>query len=328
MTEKQASAGRGEGLAGLVAKWREDMQYCLKRSDELANLHEDKRSEIFLTRGRTKEICASELETALEAAAPVGTAPASLGQILGRIHERFNHREPHIGAWDAQRIVVAEVIRAALATPSPQAPQCCCNVSWLGLDQRDCPIHGPAATQEPAGSGALRERLCERITSYLTLGGLFNAELANHDAVRELLIDCRIGLSLSSPIEPPAAGKGPTETLIRMFLWQGHGHEGIYGDDGEMQCGECGVDYKRDSLDICVEKARVATLQTGLAKLARPTSQASSEIREAQTFEQWWQAEGAHMVRTTHCTRYEVMKEAWKAALAPSRQGAGGSTKS
>ena len=33
-----------------------------------------------------------------------------------------------------------------------------------------------------------------RITDYLSSGGLFNPELANHDAVRELLIDCRTQL--------------------------------------------------------------------------------------------------------------------------------------
>jgi hypothetical protein len=31
----------------------------------------------------------------------------------------------------------------------------------------------------------------ERISSYLSSGGMFNPELANHDAVRELIIDCR-----------------------------------------------------------------------------------------------------------------------------------------
>jgi hypothetical protein len=31
----------------------------------------------------------------------------------------------------------------------------------------------------------------ERITAYLSIGGLFNPELANHDAVRDLLIDAR-----------------------------------------------------------------------------------------------------------------------------------------
>lgn len=34
----------------------------------------------------------------------------------------------------------------------------------------------------------------ERITAYLTGGGLFNSEIANHDAVRDLLIDCRTAL--------------------------------------------------------------------------------------------------------------------------------------
>jgi len=42
-------------------------------------------------------------------------------------------------------------------------------------------------------SGAVE--LEARITSYLSLGGLFNPEMANHDAVRDLLIDCRAELA-------------------------------------------------------------------------------------------------------------------------------------
>lgn len=38
------------------------------------------------------------------------------------------------------------------------------------------------------------------------------------------------------------------ERKYRQQLWSSHGHAGIYGDDGEMQCSECGVDYKRDPL--------------------------------------------------------------------------------
>lgn len=33
--------------------------------------------------------------------------------------------------------------------------------------------------------------LCDRITDYLSMGGLFNPELADHDAVTDLLIECR-----------------------------------------------------------------------------------------------------------------------------------------
>ena len=32
------------------------------------------------------------------------------------------------------------------------------------------------------------------------------------------------------------------ETLRRM-LWLDHGHTGMYGDDGEMQCSECESEY-------------------------------------------------------------------------------------
>src|SRR5436190_15187897 len=47
-----------------------------------------------------------------------------------------------------------------------------------------------------------------------------------------------------------------TETRLREFLWRGHGHTHQYGDDGEMQCGECirvgtppfVIDYKRAPL--------------------------------------------------------------------------------
>lgn len=33
--------------------------------------------------------------------------------------------------------------------------------------------------------------IVQRITDYLASGGLFNPELAHHDAVRDLLMDCR-----------------------------------------------------------------------------------------------------------------------------------------
>ena len=40
----------------------------------------------------------------------------------------------------------------------------------------------------------ITKQLSERITSYLLAGGLVNPELANHSAVRDLLIDCRAAL--------------------------------------------------------------------------------------------------------------------------------------
>ena len=45
--------------------------------------------------------------------------------------------------------------------------------------------------------------LTQRITDYLTGGGLFNPEMANHEAVRDLLIDCRE--ALAQPEQEPVA---------------------------------------------------------------------------------------------------------------------------
>lgn len=31
--------------------------------------------------------------------------------------------------------------------------------------------------------------------------------------------------------------------MLRKMLWLNHGHTGMYGDDGEMQCSECLHEY-------------------------------------------------------------------------------------
>jgi hypothetical protein len=49
--------------------------------------------------------------------------------------------------------------------------------------------------------------LRQRITGYLAGGGLFNPELANHDAVRDLLIDCRDKLAAIDGAEMPEETK-------------------------------------------------------------------------------------------------------------------------
>jgi len=50
--------------------------------------------------------------------------------------------------------------------------------------------------------------VAERITAYLAGGGLFNPEYANHDAVRDLLIDARSNLAAAPQ---PASDAEPTE---------------------------------------------------------------------------------------------------------------------
>lgn len=57
-------------------------------------------------------------------------------------------------------------------------------------------------------SGLDEKGLKARITEYLAGGGLFNPELANHDAVRDLLIDCRDALASATPAD---VGEEPIE---------------------------------------------------------------------------------------------------------------------
>ena len=42
-----------------------------------------------------------------------------------------------------------------------------------------------------ASAGSRGDAVCDRIAAYLFSGGLFSPEMANHDAVRDLLIDAR-----------------------------------------------------------------------------------------------------------------------------------------
>lgn len=53
--------------------------------------------------------------------------------------------------------------------------------------------------------------------------------------------------------------------VVREWLWLNHGctFQALYGDDGEMQCGGCRRDFKRDPLD---ELLRVATASWRLDK--------------------------------------------------------------
>lgn len=57
-----------------------------------------------------------------------------------------------------------------------------------------------------ASNESVVAELRRRITDYLSLGGLFNPELAHHDKLRDLLIDCRDALEpLIAQLEAPAS---------------------------------------------------------------------------------------------------------------------------
>ena len=50
-------------------------------------------------------------------------------------------------------------------------------------------------------------------------------------------------------------------SLLRKYLWLRHGCDGLYGDDGEMQCNRCRIDFKRDSVRQIVERLDAIALE-------------------------------------------------------------------
>lgn len=66
---------------------------------------------------------------------------------------------------------------------------------------------------------------------------------------------------------PPEMVNMTREILtLRRMLWLNHGHKGMYGDDGEMQCGECLHEYgfwdwKRTDIDDMERKMAEATVR-------------------------------------------------------------------
>lgn len=87
-----------------------------------------------------------------------------------------------------------------------------------------CGMSGPVAASKREALDLWNERalsqagaggvLTARITDYLTGGGLFNPELADHDVVRDLLIECRAALA------PSPAGKP-----VAQYRWRDPGGE-------------------------------------------------------------------------------------------------------
>lgn len=47
------------------------------------------------------------------------------------------------------------------------------------------------------------------------------------------------------------------ELRLRKIIWLRHGCTGLYGDDEEMQCPTCGIDFKRDSVDLILMQFQI-----------------------------------------------------------------------
>lgn len=62
-----------------------------------------------------------------------------------------------------------------------------------------------------------------------------------------LLADCPVDFDAVLARPPAQALAESSDVVARKTLWLSHGCVALYGDDGEMQCGACLVDFTRDS---------------------------------------------------------------------------------
>lgn len=186
----------------------------------------------------------------------------------------------------------------------------------------------------------MKSELCDRITNYLSMGGLINPEMALHEKVRDLLIDCRAALSLSSPIEPCSEPtRGSIEWLRRL-------HEpppvptSLWPKDLTV-CQKCKRDMltNRHAVDIWGEVVCLPNVswKEQVEKEQASTPQASSEIQERMhqraVRERVCNLRGLVLASRnsldpdSHTLTYNDIAEELgeiEEALTPSRQGAGG----
>lgn len=64
------------------------------------------------------------------------------------------------------------------------------------------------------------------------------------------------------------------EKMLRKLLWLRHGCSisSLYGDDGEMQCSACLIDFRRDSVSAIQERFHVLGREQWIASSKANTS--------------------------------------------------------
>lgn len=89
-------------------------------------------------------------------------------------------------------------------------------------------------------------------------------------------------------LAPRAEAAAPMEKRMREYLWLSHGHAGLYGDDGEMQCSRCGSqfgvwDYKRAPLEQLLDAVNMVRFERGCAEAAASSRRDENQEEETDT---------------------------------------------
>lgn len=128
---------------------------------------------------------------------------------------------------------------------------------------------------------------------------------------------------------PDCAGGRETERYcleqeVRHLMWIHHGHQGIYGDDGEMQCGECSKygcwDYRNAPLAEVREAYQMARFERmSSPKPADPNGWIpTSAIRSAARFAKDFARMCPHTEAVSECAHCNIkFLAAWAEKLLP-----------
>lgn len=194
--------------------------------------------------------------------------------------------------WERGRLnALMDVFRAALrkAEPSaPAAPPPQKNDEDLGSRT---PVHDDSGTASAAGVplGAVENRAIAFPRLFVKRGGFQDdTRFIRCDDSRRSVLVLKNGREVEtqayelerclehvksgswielSPAAPPQEQREPFEATFRKGLWVNHGcpFAALYGDDGEMQCGSCRIDFKREPLaELCETLTVMGRLHAGL----------------------------------------------------------------
>lgn len=86
---------------------------------------------------------------------------------------------------------------------------------------------------------------------------LDDARKADATLIRDLALDLLDERAANALLTAEVERLTGIELKYRKSLWMGHGHDHLYGDDGEMQCTQCpgeAWDYRRAPLEV-IERA-------------------------------------------------------------------------
>lgn len=194
--------------------------------------------------------------------------PVTVGRGALRREEIENALTVVIQSWGRCRICGDENNDAHDSVPHGYEA---CDYTALFLDE----LHGVGLEIVPAALARLEAPLREQIEKLdWWCPNLSNIKWLNREHVLQIISRAEAAPSVD-------AETINCELELRKEWWLNHGHDGVYGDDGEMQCGKCLPigDYLRTpivELYEHVHKVRLARLAQAINELTGGTPGPSS----------------------------------------------------